>query len=80
MIIDFNQKREAAGTAAKYNRLTEQNKVKVEGFTAGLLAGYDFQTLYNALSLQDKQTIDSYINSLTAEQTQPQRGALKNGY
>ena len=76
MIIDFTQKREAAGTAAKYNRLTEQNKVKVEGFTAG----YDFQTLYNALSLQDKQTIDSYINSLTAEQTQPQRGALKNGY
>lgn len=76
-LIDFTQKREQTGTAAKYDRLTEENQARIVGYMAGLLSSYDFQTLYKALSLQDKRAIDGYVNTLTAKQTQ--RGVLKNG-
>lgn len=73
-LLDFTEKREAAGVAAKYNRLNNQNKAAVMGYTAGLLRNsYDFETLHTFLSLQDKRTIENRINGLTMEQTQ--RGA-----
>ena len=72
-LLDFTQKRETAEKATKFDRLTEQNKMRIRVYAAAILSDYDFQTLYNALSLHDRKTIDGYMNSFMAEQTQPKR-------
>lgn len=53
-----------------YDSLTERNRASVDGLAAGLLSGYDFQSIYKALNPQDQFCIDARIKQLLQEQRQ----------
>ena len=61
-------------TAAGFDGLTEINRERVISFASALLSGYDFQTIYEILTPQDKGRVKDQIKDLLKRQRQEAQG------